>query len=251
MRDHRRAGAAFAATAGLAAFAAQPAAAAPEWNDGLPEDHFTQTCESIGGVGGYREEHSSQVKVGTFVDPQNIPKVGRGLLRPRRDGRGRGLRRQVVHPGGRRAARRRGRDLGRESRALPLHAPGRLRYGARRLSADAAARAAWRALARPGRQSQQRVDRRRKDPGNAGPDTASGRDRLHRVPAARLAPADGASGRPNLRCAHRSARARARATPPAISSRSPSPCTTSRYRSLLRPSAWSSAPARAAEAARS
>ena len=54
----------------------QPAAAAPEWNDGLPEDHFTQTCESIGGVGGYREEHSSQVRVGTLVDPQNIPEVG-------------------------------------------------------------------------------------------------------------------------------------------------------------------------------
>jgi hypothetical protein len=76
MRDHRKAGAVFAVATGLAAFAAQPAAAAPEWNDGLPEDHFTQTCESIGGVGGYREEHSSQVKAGTFVDPQNIPKVG-------------------------------------------------------------------------------------------------------------------------------------------------------------------------------
>ncbi|HYI84701.1 MAG TPA: hypothetical protein VEX11_16030 [Acetobacteraceae bacterium] len=60
----------------VAVLAAEPAAAAREWNDGLPEDHFTQTCESIGGVGGYREEHSSQVRVGTFVDPQRIPKVG-------------------------------------------------------------------------------------------------------------------------------------------------------------------------------
>ena len=76
MRDHRRAVAAFVVTAGLAAFAAEPAAAAPEWNDGLPEDHFTQTCESIGGGGGYREELSSQVKAATLVDPQNIPEVG-------------------------------------------------------------------------------------------------------------------------------------------------------------------------------
>jgi hypothetical protein len=74
MRDHRKAVCAVAM--GFAAFAAQPAAAAPEWNDGLPEDHFTQTCESIGGVGGYREEHSSQVRAGTLVDPQKIPKVG-------------------------------------------------------------------------------------------------------------------------------------------------------------------------------
>ena len=65
-----------AVVAGLVGFAAAPAVAAPEWNDGLPEDHFTQTCESIGGVGGFREEHSSQVKAGTFVDPQNIPNVG-------------------------------------------------------------------------------------------------------------------------------------------------------------------------------
>ena len=75
MRDHRRAVAAFTVAAGLAAFA-RPAAAAPAWNDGLPEDHFTQTCESIGGVGGYREEHSSQVRTGTFVDAQSIPRVG-------------------------------------------------------------------------------------------------------------------------------------------------------------------------------
>ena len=74
MSDHRRAVAVFTVAAGLAA--ATPAAAAPEWNDGLPEDHFTQTCESIGGGGGYREEHSSQVKAGTFVDAQNIPRVG-------------------------------------------------------------------------------------------------------------------------------------------------------------------------------
>ena len=76
MRAHQRTAAVVAVTAGIAAFAAQPAPAAPEWNDGLPEDHFTQTCESIGGVGGYREEHSSQVRTGTFVDAQNIPKVG-------------------------------------------------------------------------------------------------------------------------------------------------------------------------------
>ena len=76
MRAHQRTAAVVAVTAGMAAFAAQPAPAAPEWNDGLPEDHFTQTCESIGGVGGYREEHSSQVRAGTFVDAQNIPKVG-------------------------------------------------------------------------------------------------------------------------------------------------------------------------------
>ena len=75
MRDHRRAVAAFTVAAGLAAFA-RPAAAGPAWNDGLPEDHFTQTCESIGGVGGYREEHSSQVRTGTFVDAQSIPRVG-------------------------------------------------------------------------------------------------------------------------------------------------------------------------------
>ena len=75
MRDHKRAVAVFAVTA-FAAFAAQPATAAPEWNDGLPEDHFTQTCESIGGVGGYREELSSQVRAATLVDPQKIPKVG-------------------------------------------------------------------------------------------------------------------------------------------------------------------------------
>ena len=79
MRDHRRAAAVFAATAGIAAFAAQPAAAAPEWNDGLPEDHFTQTCESIGGVGGYREEHSSQVKAGTFVDHRTFRRSGRSF----------------------------------------------------------------------------------------------------------------------------------------------------------------------------
>ena len=76
MRAHRRAGAVLAVTAGLAGFAAQPAVAAAVWNDGLPEDHFTQTCESIGGVGGYREEHSSQVRVGTFVDPARIPEIG-------------------------------------------------------------------------------------------------------------------------------------------------------------------------------
>ena len=76
MRAHQRTAALVAVTAGIAAIAAQPAPAAPEWNEGLPEDHFTQTCESIGGVGGYREEHSSQVRTGTFVDAQNIPKVG-------------------------------------------------------------------------------------------------------------------------------------------------------------------------------
>ena len=76
MRAHRRAAAVLAVTAGLAGLAAQPAVAAAVWNDGLPEDHFTQTCESIGGVGGYREEHSSQVRVGTFVDPASIPDVG-------------------------------------------------------------------------------------------------------------------------------------------------------------------------------
>ena len=76
MRDHQRARAVLAVAAGLVVFVATPAAAAPVWNDGLPEDHFTQTCESIGGVGGYREEHSSQVKAGTFVDAQNIPRVG-------------------------------------------------------------------------------------------------------------------------------------------------------------------------------
>ena len=43
-------------------------------------------------MGGYREEHSSQVRTGTFVDAQSIPRVGGGLLRPRDDGRGRRLR---------------------------------------------------------------------------------------------------------------------------------------------------------------
>jgi hypothetical protein len=76
MAERKRAGAVLAVVAGLLTLAAAPAVAAPEWNDGLPEDHFTQTCESIGGVGGFREEHSSQVKAGIFVDPQNIPNVG-------------------------------------------------------------------------------------------------------------------------------------------------------------------------------
>ena len=199
MRNHRSAVAVFTVAVGLAA--AKPAVAAPEWNDGLPEDHFTQTCESIGGVGGYREEHSSQVKAGTFVDPQNIPNVGdvfyaRVAMAAVGGCGDKSFIPEVVPP------------LGVEV-AISAAAPVRCHYTLPDGS-DTASTAVRRRCS-PGRMAAFRL-RRTAIPTTRGPawarfrepgtDAASGRDRVHRVSAARLAPAEWASGWPDLLRAH-------------------------------------------------
>jgi hypothetical protein len=55
---------------------AAPAVAAPAWDYGLPEEMYEQTCQSIGGGGGYFEELGTSVRTGMLVDPAAIPKVG-------------------------------------------------------------------------------------------------------------------------------------------------------------------------------
>ena len=67
-----------AVTGALMAAAAAPASAAPDWNFGLPEELYEQTCASIGAGGliGYQEELGTSVRAGVYVDPQNIPKIG-------------------------------------------------------------------------------------------------------------------------------------------------------------------------------
>jgi hypothetical protein len=64
--------------AAIASAATASAAAAPDWNLGLPEELLEQTCTSIGagGLVGYQTELGTSVRAGMLVDPQAIPEVG-------------------------------------------------------------------------------------------------------------------------------------------------------------------------------
>ena len=66
------------ATVALLAVAAAPAAAAPEWNYGLPEETQELTCTSIGAgpLVGTQTEVATSARAGMLVDAQDIPKVG-------------------------------------------------------------------------------------------------------------------------------------------------------------------------------
>jgi hypothetical protein len=73
-----RAVAALLATPVLIAVAAAPAAAAPDWNYGLPEETRELTCASIGAgpLVGTQTEVGTSTRAGMLVDPQDIPSVG-------------------------------------------------------------------------------------------------------------------------------------------------------------------------------
>ena len=60
----------------IGAAATGSASAAAEWDYGLPEQAFEQTCQSIGGGGGYFEEVGTSTRTGMLVDRQAIPRVG-------------------------------------------------------------------------------------------------------------------------------------------------------------------------------
>jgi hypothetical protein len=73
-----RAAAVLVATAALLAGGAAPAASAPNWNYGLPEETQEQTCASIGAgpLVGTQTEVGTSTRAGQLVDAQDIPKVG-------------------------------------------------------------------------------------------------------------------------------------------------------------------------------
>jgi hypothetical protein len=77
-RTSVRAVAALLATPLLAAVAAAPAGAAPDWNFGLPEETQELTCASIGAgpLVGTQTEVGTSTRAGQLVDPQDIPEVG-------------------------------------------------------------------------------------------------------------------------------------------------------------------------------
>ena len=77
MRDcGLRVAAVLAMTSAIGAVAPASAFAAAEWDYGLPEDAYEQTCQSIGGGGGYFEEVGTSTRTGMLVDPQAVPRVG-------------------------------------------------------------------------------------------------------------------------------------------------------------------------------
>ena len=77
-RSSVRAVAALLVTPALIAVAAAPAAAAPDWNFGLPEETQELTCTSIGAgpLVGTQTEVGTSTRTGQLVDAQNIPRVG-------------------------------------------------------------------------------------------------------------------------------------------------------------------------------
>ena len=77
-RTSVRAVTALLATPALVAVAAAPAAAAPDWNFGLPEETQELTCTSIGAgpLVGTQTEVGTSTRTGQLVDAQNIPRVG-------------------------------------------------------------------------------------------------------------------------------------------------------------------------------
>ena len=77
MRNHRlRVAAMLAVTSAIGAGATDPAFAAAGWDYGLPEQDLEQTCQSIGGGGGYFEEVGTSTRTGMHVDRQAVPRVG-------------------------------------------------------------------------------------------------------------------------------------------------------------------------------
>ena len=72
----QRVGAVLALASAIGAAAAGSAFAAAEWDYGLPEQAYEQTCQSIGGGGGYFEEVGTSTRTGMLVDRQAIPRVG-------------------------------------------------------------------------------------------------------------------------------------------------------------------------------
>ena len=72
----QRVAAVLALSSALGAAAATSASAAAEWDYGLPEYDYEQTCQSIGGGGGYYEEVGTSTRTGMLVDGQDLPRVG-------------------------------------------------------------------------------------------------------------------------------------------------------------------------------
>ena len=94
-----RLAAVIAIAAALIATGAAPAAAAPAWDYGLPEEMYEQTCQSIGGGGGLRSRGARHLGArGHARRSAGHPEGRRGLLRRRHDRRGRRLSDKSVIP---------------------------------------------------------------------------------------------------------------------------------------------------------